>query len=272
MYIRFLIAAALLLHFSCSDDPVEATCGVGKKFEDGGKEVCLFTSAPEGLACPAGFPEQIQFNGGAVVCSSTSEIPGGLLRQLETQGYVPKDADLNNLNNNRNNANNNTNNETNNGTTNNGIVGEPIPIQFHLKYTADAPETIYYQKLDRTNSVGWFTIRREGALVLLSPPCGVSECGMDNAEVCVPPETDLFLDQQLTNDLLFDWDGFSYEEKEGCVEKTVPDKTGNWAVEFCISPSFVETDDGGSILNGNVNCVTDAFVPGMRREIISDFK
>lgn len=265
MYSRLLFISTLFL-FSCSDDPVSATCGTGKSIEDSGNQVCLFTNAPEDLACPIGFPDQVAFSDGAIVCSATSEIPGGLVRKLQTQGYVPKDS----LNNNTNNSQNNTTN-TNNGTTNNAIIGTPIPIQFHLKYSADLPETIYYQKLDRKNNVGWFTIRREGALVVLSPPCGVSECGKDNAQVCKVQETALFLDEQLTNDLLFDWDGFSYDEKDGCVEKTVPDKTGHWSVEFCISPSVVETDEGGSILNGDVTCVSDTFIPGMGREIISDF-
>lgn len=268
MYVRILAASALLL-FSCSDDPT-STCGTGTQFDDGGEKVCLFTNAPQGLACPLGVPEQIQYSDGAIVCSSSREVSGELARQLETQGYIPEsDLGKNNTNNKRNNA---TNNTTNNGTTNNGIVGTPIPIQFHLKYTAEMPETVYYQKLNRTNAVGWFTVRREGKLVLLSPPCGVSECGKDNAETCQVQETELFLDNELSNDLLFDWDGFSFEETNGCVEKGVPDKAGLWTVEFCISPSVVDTDDGGSILNGAVNCVSDTFIPGMRREIISDYK
>ncbi len=270
MFGRILIVSVFLFS-SCSDDPVAPICGSGKLFEDGDEQVCLFTNPVAGLTCPAAFPEQVPFSDGAIVCSPTSEVPGGLVRKLQTQGYVPRDEPLKN-NGNRNNAKNNTNNgTTNNGATNNGMA-TPIPIQFRLKHTVDTPETFYYQKRDRQNAVGWVEVRREGKRLLISPPCGVPECGKDNALSCLPPETSLFLDQQLSNEIVYDWDGFSYQEQEGCVTKVVPDKTGIWEAQFCIAPSVVEMDGGGTVLNGEVKCVIEAFVPGMRREIISDFE
>ncbi|GEM_PF-4795383 len=259
----FLVLIFLLS--SCSEDPIEPLCGNGELIEDGTEQVCLFTSPGTSLTCPSAFPLQTKFSSGARVCAAQSEIPGSLVRKLETMGYIPE-SDVNN-----NNGNNPINNgTTNNGTTNNGIVGTPIPIQFHLRFTSATPRDLYIQTSDRTNSVGWFTIRREGKVVKISPPCDFSICGENNAVDCQPTETALFLDQQLTNDLTFDWDGFSYREEEGCLIKEVPEKMGLWNVEFCVADEVIESNVG-SILNGDVTCVNEDFIPGMHREVISDF-
>lgn len=269
---KYFVLVFLFLSIACSEDKPKNECGSGRLIEADGK-VCLFTDPVEGQACPAGFSHHIKLSSDVLVCSPQPELSGSIKRRLETLGHVPREE--NNRNNNNANSNNRTSDQTNHGTTPSGMTSQPVPIRFIMGYSTASSESWYYQSLNRKNQVGWLGVRREGRLVMIQVPCGVSECNQNNAVECVPRTTEPLFESAMEGEVSLDWDGFAYEKEtkkeEDCVNRKVLDPKGSWTVEFCIAPTVATTDDGGSELNGNVMCVEEMFSPSTHREVRAHF-